>query len=137
MNYNPMLLIDFYKAGHVFQYPPNTQTVYSTWTPRMSHIKQIDKVVVFGFQGFVKEILIDYFNHNFFNRPKSVVIEGYKRIMKNCLFDPNPNVAHIEALHDLGYLPVLIKSLDEGTLCPLRVPCLTIENTHNDFYWVN
>jgi nicotinamide phosphoribosyltransferase len=44
--------------------------------------------------------------------------------------------AHIEALHDLGYLPIEIKALEEGTLCPIGVPMLTITNTHPDFAWL-
>jgi nicotinamide phosphoribosyltransferase len=46
------------------------------------------------------------------------------------------DVTHFEKLHDLGYLPIHVKSLPEGTLAPIRVPVLTIFNTHPDFYWV-
>jgi nicotinamide phosphoribosyltransferase len=45
---NPFLLTDFYKVGHVFQYPKGTTLVYSNLTPRQSRIKGIDKMVVFG-----------------------------------------------------------------------------------------
>ena len=44
--------------------------------------------------------------------------------------------AHIEELHNLGYLPIRIKSLPEGTYCPYGVPMLTITNTHKDFAWL-
>lgn len=43
---------------------------------------------------------------------------------------------HIEELHDLGYLPIRIKALPEGTLCPIRVSALTFINTHPDFFWL-
>jgi nicotinamide phosphoribosyltransferase len=46
------------------------------------------------------------------------------------------DVSHFEALHDLGYLPIHIKAIEEGTLVPIKVPVLTIYNTHPDFYWV-
>jgi nicotinamide phosphoribosyltransferase len=46
------------------------------------------------------------------------------------------DVSHFEALHDLGYLPIVVKALPEGTLVPIKVPVLTIYNTHPDFYWV-
>lgn len=36
---------------------------------------------------------------------------------------------HIEALYDLGYLPIRIKALPEGSVCPIRVPMMTITNT--------
>ena len=31
----------------------------------------------------------------------------------------NVGTKHIEELHDLGYLPIRIKALPEGTLCPI------------------
>jgi nicotinamide phosphoribosyltransferase len=46
------------------------------------------------------------------------------------------DVSHFEALHDLGYLPINVKVLEEGTLVPMRTPVLTIYNTHPDFYWI-
>jgi nicotinamide phosphoribosyltransferase len=134
---NALLLCDFYKVSHRVQYPNGTEQVYSTWTPRSNkHYQSVDKVVAFGFQGFVQEYLIDFFNDNFFNQQKDKVVTEYKRIIKNCLFVENPDSSHIEALHDLGYLPILINSLDEGTLVPLRVPMLTIENTLPEFFWL-
>lgn len=39
-------------------------------------------------------------------------------------------------MHKLGYLPLEFCSLPEGTRVPLRVPACTVENTHDDFYWV-
>ena len=43
---------------------------------------------------------------------------------------------HIEALWDLGYLPIEIKAIPEGSKSSYRVPCLTITNTHPDFGWL-
>ena len=40
------------------------------------------------------------------------------------------------ALHDLGYLPIAIKALPEGSICGLKVPCLTIVNTLPEFFWL-
>ena len=48
----------------------------------------------------------------------------------------NPNTRHVEDLHDLGYLPIKIDALKEGTLVPFRVPMLTIENTDPRFFWL-
>jgi nicotinamide phosphoribosyltransferase len=36
----------------------------------------------------------------------------------------------------LGYLPLEFRALPEGTLCPLRVPMLTVENTNDEFAWL-
>ena len=134
--YPASLLCDFYKVSHRPQYPADTERVYATWTPRTSRVKGVDSVVAFGFQGFVQEYLIDYFNQHFFSRPMADVVNEYVRYMNFALFDPNPDYAHIASLHKLGYLPVLIKAVPEGTSVPIRVPMLTIENTLNDFFWV-
>lgn len=130
-----MLLSDFYKISHREMYPVGTETIYSTWIPRASRFSYIDEVVAFGFQMFLKK-MNKIFEEDFFSRPKEDVIEEYARTIKFTLGVENPDTSHIEALHDLGYLPIQIKALDEGTRTPLRVPMLTIENTHSDFFWV-
>ena len=135
MKINPMLLLDSYKLSHPPQYPAGTTLVYSNWTPRSSRIEGIDEVVFFGLQYFIKEYLIDQFNQNFFHRPKADVISEYVRQV-SVHIGPNPNVEHVKALHDLGYLPIEIKAIPEGAIAPLRTAMLTIVNTHSDFYWV-
>lgn len=129
-------LKDFYKADHRRQYPKGTEFVYSNLTPRMSRIEGVDKVVVFGIQYFIKDYLIRRFNEGFFKRPKDQVIKSYKRRLDNALGKDAVPVDHIEALHELGYLPIHIKALPEGSRCPLRVPCLTIINTKPEFFWL-
>ena len=39
-------------------------------------------------------------------------------------------------MHELGYLPILIKALPEGAWVKTRVPYYTITNTHPDFGWL-
>ncbi len=135
-NLSAMLLADFYKLSHREQYPAGTTKVYSTWTPRASRITGINKVVAFGFQAFIKNYLIEFFNDNFFNRPRADVIEEYRRVVKATLGADAADAGHIVALHDLGYLPLSIKAVPEGTMVPLRTPMLTIENTNDQFYWL-
>lgn len=132
---NPLLMTDFYKVGHVFQYPEGTTLVYSNLTPRKSRLKDVDKMVFFGLQYFIKEYLITQFNENFFNRPLEEVLEEYKTTIKNTIGDL-PSYKHIEDLHKLGYLPIKIMALPEGTLVNMRVPAMTIVNTLPEFYWV-
>lgn len=134
--YPATLLADYYKVSHKQQYPLKTQYVFASWIPRTSRLEGVNHVVAFGFQSFIKEYLIDYFNENFFNRPKQEIVDEYSRIIKHTLFVDKPDTIHLEALHDLGYLPIKIMALPEGTLCPLRVPMLTIENTKPEFFWL-
>jgi nicotinamide phosphoribosyltransferase len=132
---NPLLLTDFYKVGHVFQYPEGTEYVYSNWTARKSRIAGVDSMMFFGLQMFCQRVLIDYFNKHFFKKPLAEVLGEYKRIISNTTGDL-ASYKHVEDLHKLGYLPIKIKAVKEGTLVPMRVPCLTVLNTLPEFYWV-
>jgi nicotinamide phosphoribosyltransferase len=135
MNINPFLLTDYYKVGHVFQYPKNTELVYSNLTPRGSRLKNVDEMVFFGLQYFLKEYLVEYFNKNFFDQPIDKVINDYKRRIHTSI-GALPTYQHLEKLHQLGYLPVEIKALPEGSRVPMRVPCITVVNTIPEFYWI-
>jgi len=136
MKIQPTLLKDGYKAGHIKQFPEGTQYVYSNLTARTSRIPGIDYVVPFGIQAFVKQYLIKEFNEEFFSKSKAEVVAKYKRRMDTYLGPGAVPVAHIEDLHDLGYLPIKLKSLPEGTKVPIKVPVLTITNTKPEFFWL-
>ena len=131
------LLADFYKLSHRKQYPKGTTKVYSTLTPRSNkYAPYSDEIVWFGLQYFIKEYLIDRFNKDFFSKPKDEVISEYSRLVEFSLGKEYAETKHIEELHDLGYLPIKISTLPEGSLVPMRVPVMTIENTHDDFFWL-
>ena len=133
---NPLLLTDGYKTGHHLQYPQNTTLVYSNFTPRSNKYapKGCDQVVSFGQQMVMKQIH-EAFQNEFFSKPKEEVCGEMKRELSLYL-GTDYDVSHFEALHDLGYLPIHVKGIEEGTLVPIRVPVLTIYNTHPKFYWV-
>lgn len=133
---NPMLLIDYYKAVHAEMLPEGITKSVSYFTPRMSRIKMWNEVVHFGLQSFCKTYLIDYFNENFFNRPKDEVLAEYRRIMDNTLGAKAYKIDKIAALHDLGYLPIEIISLPEGARVPMHCPMFGITNTHPNFAWL-
>lgn len=133
---NPMLLTDFYKTIHHMCYAEGMTKLVSYWTPRMSRKDHMDKVVMFGLQPFIKKYLIQYFNDNFFNKDKEEVIKEYKRIISKTLGSIAADTKHIEALHDLGYLPIQIKAIAEGTRVNIKTPMIEITNTHGDFSWL-
>lgn len=136
MRTNPMLLIDFYKAVHAEMLPKGITKSVSYYTPRMSRVKRWDKVVMFGLQGFIKTYLIDYFNEQFFSRPFKDVMFDYKRVMDASLGEDTYKIEKIINLHKLGYLPIEIVALPEGTLVPIHCPMFGITNTHPDFAWL-
>lgn len=132
---NMMLIADFYKVFHRETYNKNMTKMYSTWTPRSNQYSpEADKVVWFGLQGFLKKLIED-FDENFFNRDIEEIVEEYELYIKNT-FDENADSVHLRELWDLGYLPLKICSLPEGTRVPFRVPCATIENTDDRFAWL-
>lgn len=136
MNINPMLLIDFYKAVHAEMLPKKITKSVSYFTPRMSRVNMWNEVVHFGLQAFCKKYLIEYFNENFFSRPLEEVMSEYKRIMDKTLGENAYKAEKIERLHRLGYLPIEIVSLPEGTRVPMHCPMFGITNTHEDFAWL-
>lgn len=132
---NPLFLIDFYKVGHINQYPEDTEQVWSNFTPRSSRTG-LNKVVFFGLQYFIKEILIKEWGTNFFSVPKSMILKEYREVIKATLGVENPRTDHIEALHDLGYLPLDIYAIPEGYSVDLNIPVLVITNTDPRFFWL-
>ena len=136
MRMSPILLKDGYKVGHKFQYPEGTTLVYSNLTPRKSRSAEVNEIVFFGLQYFIKEYLIRQFNEDFFKKPKADVLKEYARRMDNYLGKDSITYQHIGDLHDLGYLPLEIKALPEGSLVPMKVPIFTIKNTLPEFFWL-
>ena len=133
---NPMLLTDFYKTIHHLAYVPKMEYLVSYWTPRKSRYDNCDYAVVFGLQGFIKEYLIDYFNENFFNRPLKEIIDEYKRIISNTMNVQASDTTEIEKLHKIGFLPLQIKAVDEGSVVKIRTPIYEFSNTVPGFGWL-
>lgn len=133
---NPMLLIDFYKATHDMQLPKNITKSMSYFTPRMSRVNMWDEVVMFGLQGFIKTYLMDYFNEAFFERTFDEVVGEYERVLNAALGKGAYSSEKIKKLHRLGYLPIEILALPEGTKVPMHVPMFGVTNTHPDFAWL-
>lgn len=138
----PHTACDYYKIGHKDMYEQGTTKIYSNFTPRsVTHASKLpevfnNKIVFFGLQGFVQWFLIDCWNENFFKQPKEKVVAEYASRVSNGLCIANPDTSHIEALHDLGYLPLKIKALPEGSLVDVKVPVLTVTNTIDEFFWL-
>lgn len=136
MKINPLNLIDWYKADHRRQYPEGTSLIFSNFTPRKSRVEGVDHIVFFGLQYFIKEYLIKQWNENFFERPKEEVIAEYRESVESSLGVDAITYEHVEALHDLGYLPLCIMALPEGVRVPIDVPPLVIFNTEPEFFWL-
>lgn len=137
---NPFLLTDFYKLTHILQYRPELRELTSYLTPRGSRLKGVDKVVFFGLSAYVHSYVVKNFNDNFFNRNFEYCECEIREVLElglgysDEMIDRTINA--FRALHELGYLPVEINAVAEGTLVPMGVPCLEIKSTNPQFFWV-
>ena len=137
---NPFLLTDFYKLTHILQYRPELRELTSYLTPRGSRLKGIDKVVFFGLSAYVHSYVVENFRENFFTRNFEYCECEIREVLELGLGYTDEmidkTIGHFKALHDLGYLPVEINAVAEGTLVPMGVPCVEIKSTNPDFFWV-
>lgn len=138
---NPFLYwTDSYKLSHILFETEGVSEIYSNLTPRFDHYlrnmlgKHYDgKVVVFGIQWMVIRLHL-MAKKGFFDRPKAEAIQEMKDVLGPYI--GQEKFDQFEALHDLGYLPIEIKALDEGTLVDIGTPVFTIRNTHPEFEWL-
>lgn len=133
---NPMLETDFYKTIHHLAYVPGLEYLTSYWTPRMSRFPGINKVVMFGLEGLIKEHLIDDFEANFFSRPWEEIETEYVRVISATMSVQAADTTELKKLHDLGYLPIQIKALPEGVRANIKTPMFEITNTVKGFGWL-
>lgn len=133
---------DSYKLSHKGFMDEGTEVIYSNFTARSDKYLPVlkdrfdHKVVFFGLQYFIKDYLINEWNSTFFSQPKDKVIGKFKRLVDAYLGQGAVPMAHFEELHDLGYLPIEIKALEEGSRVNIKVPVLTIKNTDKRFAWL-
>lgn len=141
---NPALAVDSYKVGHIFQYEEDTQFIYSNFTARSAKhaimagcVPENDfkGVVIAGMQMIIKAYLVDFWDEGFFFKDATEVVPRYHRLVSTLLGKDFP-VQHIYDLHELGYLPIHVRSLPDGTVCPIGVPFFTIENTLEKYFWL-
>lgn len=141
MKLNPLHAIDFYKANHIKFYGPETTMLYNNFTPRSTkYLTKVDgtddKIVLFGLQYFIKYFLVDTWKSEFFDQPKEKVIKKYKRRMDNALGKDAVSTGHISQLHDLGYLPITVKALPEGSVVDAKIPYFTLRSNNDSMAWL-
>lgn len=134
----PHLNTDGYKVGHAMLYPKGTERVYELLIPRTnSYFPYDDKMVVFGYQYFVRKLVQDW-QRNFFaiswNEIKYDFDIIYRMFGSEEVYETM--VARFKELHEYGRLPLEICLLPEGTLVPMRVPVMSIMNTRPEFFWL-
>lgn len=161
---NLLLNTDVYKLSHMRMYAPGTTKVYSYLCARAgkrvdnrvsatlkqlmeigaikevdreaieakmaeNHSQGADEVVFFGLQYLLEE---------YFSKPITLehAEEFFQTHQSICGEVPEDVRTKILALVELGYLPLEIKAIPEGTKVPVKNALLTITNTNLDFPWV-
>lgn len=134
-------LSDGYKLGHPDMYADGTEVVSSNLTPRGDKIykrtctKYYDgKLVVIGHQGAIQEIVEMW--DDFFKMDKGIALARFKLLCDSYFGYEVITTDRLGKLHDLGYLPLEIRTLDEGTKVNMGVPVLTIRNTVDHAFWL-
>lgn len=138
---NPFLFMtDSYKVSHIRFETGGISEIYSNFIARFCKYMQEmlgdaydQKFVVFGVQYLILR-LHHMATYGFFARDKKEVIDEMKAV--HGAYIGNADFEHFEALHDLGYLPIEVKALPEGTVAPVGNAFFTIRNTLPEFEWL-
>lgn len=144
MKINPIFAIDGYKLGHRAQYPEKTTKISGNFTPRSNkhfkspffNTKKGSPLIWAGMQPFLLQWFVDEFKENFFGQDKTKVVADFKNFCDNYLGKDSVKEDGIAALHDLGYLPLTIKSLPEGAMVQIGTPVFTVTNNLPEFFWL-
>lgn len=112
-----------------------TDFLYGTWIPRSLKYMHpsIKKAVSFGQQLTVRW-LNDEFEENFFALTEEKAMEFGKDM--SLYLGMEYDAEHFRELHQLGFLPIKVKALPEGTETDPNIPHMTFINTVKGFGWL-
>ena len=122
---NIILNTDSYKVSMFKQYPQGTTGVYSYIESRGG---RYDRTVFFGLQAFIKEYLLEPITQADIDIADEILTahgEPFNRAGWQYILDQHA-----------GYLPVVIRSVPEGTVVPVSQVLATIENTDPECFWL-
>jgi nicotinamide phosphoribosyltransferase len=122
---NIILNTDSYKVSMFKQYPAGTTGVYSYIESRGG---KYDSTVFFGLQAFIKEYLLDPITQADIDIADEILTahgEPFNRAGWQYILDKH-----------MGYLPVVIRAVPEGTVVPVKNVLATIENTDPECFWL-
>jgi len=122
---NIILNTDSYKVSMFKQYPAGTTGVYSYIESRGG---RYDQTVFFGLQAFIKEYLLEPITQQDIDVADEILTahgEPFNRAGWQYILDKH-----------MGYLPVVIRAVPEGTVVPVKQVLATIENTDPECFWL-
>ena len=120
-----LLHTDVYKMSHGVMMAPNLNKMYSYLTTRSD--KKFNEVVFFGLQYYLKKYL---------EKPITPEMgEEFLEVQKAIVGEAPGMAEKIRSLCKLGYWPLKIKAVEEGSVLPKYNALMTITNIHPDFAW--
>ena len=127
LNDNLLLSIDIYKAGHMRFYKEGTSKVYSYLCARST--KKSETALFFGLQPYIKMLEKGVSKED---------AEEFFQYWQEILGSPAPQdvVDKINSLVELGYIPLEIKAVPEGTIINNKNVLATVTNTIERYHWV-
>ncbi len=125
---NLLMHTDVYKLGHMEQYKKGTNKIYSYLVARSD--KVIPYTVFYGLQYYLKKYLMQGVSKE--------NVDEFLATRKNLLgVDASEDVkSKLYGLAALGYIPLKIKAIDEGSVVPVKNALMSITNTKDGFEWV-
>lgn len=116
---------------------------YSNFTPRKNcymTFSPLSKgtITIYGLrQSF--QVILDLWDDTFFDIDKEVVLKRLRRRTKHIFGSTEEHakfLSDISDLHDIGYLPIEVRAIDEGTKYPIGLPVFTTKSTLKGFGWL-
>lgn len=120
-------MTDVYKLGHLRMYKPGTTKVYSYLCARST--KKEQKALFFGLQPYLKLL-----EQGVTKEDAQEFFQYFSEILGTAV--PKDIETKINELVELGYIPLEIKAVPEGTYLDNRNVLATVTNTDPRFYWV-
>ncbi len=123
MKKNLILDTDSYKLSHYKQYPPGTELVFSYIESRGG---VFDSTLFFGLQKALLDLNKYFPNWDDFAEARTLAIAHGVPFNEEGWYD----------LIELGYFPIEIRAVAEGSIIPTKNVLVTVVNTDPRFYWL-
>jgi nicotinamide phosphoribosyltransferase len=123
---NPLIALDVYKMGHMSQFAPGTSKVYVNYCNRSD--RYFNEYVFFGLQYYMQEYLS--------KKLTPEMGEEFLEYRRMIVGPPEEGVVDkIRSLCKIGYFPIKIKALPEGSIITKNIPAFTITETIPGYHW--
>jgi nicotinamide phosphoribosyltransferase len=124
---NLLLRVDSYKHSHPWQQPANTKGRFSYGSPRSSKINKISAVSFIGLQGIIKEAFMHVPTRADVAYAKDIITRHGEPFAEDAF----------NMVADLGFWPITIRAVREGTELPVGNVAYTVEANYPGLEWLD